>query len=341
MEPIKIKTHHLLVRCLLCLVFLIYCFSVMCCSQAYEINKLIQRLGNEDKKVQYNAEKQLIQIGKPAVKPLIAALKNGNPRVREEAVSILGILKDPLALEPLIVALKDENIAVRRQAAHSITVFKDLRALEPLIAALKDENPRVRVNATNSLGYFKNERSIEALIVALKDENHEVRLMAANRLGDNKDPRAIGPLLTALKDGNPRVRYQAVSSLGDFKDPRTIKPLIAALKDVDHRVRDEAASQLFKTEDPNAIRFIRSKVEGGDIDFVYQFYEHFIRKGDPSTEAILIRTLNSFGKIGMAENFLNSGNGTLENAARAWASKNGYTIKSGSYRSTPGWGRGN
>jgi HEAT repeat protein len=62
----------------------------------------------------------LMQIGPPAVEPLIAALKDENRKVRYTAAFVLGWLGDPRAVEPLKAALDDEDQIVRDAATAAI-----------------------------------------------------------------------------------------------------------------------------------------------------------------------------------------------------------------------------
>jgi len=71
--------------------------------------------------VRYNAALALGKIGKPAVEPLIAALKDKDSRVRYSAAWALGKIGDKRAVEPLIAALKDKDSTVRRDAAWALT----------------------------------------------------------------------------------------------------------------------------------------------------------------------------------------------------------------------------
>ena len=66
------------------------------------------------------AENALEEIGKPAVDPLIAALKNQNSDIRGRAARALGTIRDTRAVDPLIAALKDENSGVRGRAARAL-----------------------------------------------------------------------------------------------------------------------------------------------------------------------------------------------------------------------------
>ena len=100
---------------------------------------------NEATTPSWEAVEALAKIGKPAVEPLIAALKD-HDRAADALVKI-----GKRAVEPLIAALKDENIHVRSNAVYVLGEIKDQRAVEPLIAALKDENIHVRARAADAL----------------------------------------------------------------------------------------------------------------------------------------------------------------------------------------------
>ena len=116
---------------------------------ARAVEPLIAALG--DKGCGHTAANALAKIGKPAVEPLIVALKNENPFVRRNAAEALGEIKDSSAVKPLINALKDNDLIVRRNAAKALGKIKDSSAEEPLTSALKDESPAVRRNAAIAL----------------------------------------------------------------------------------------------------------------------------------------------------------------------------------------------
>lgn len=120
---------------------------------ARAVEPLIAALG--DKGCGHTAANALAKIGKPAVEPLVVALKNENPFVRRNAAEalgeILGEIKDASAVKPLVDALKDDDLIVRRNAAKALGKIKDASAEEPLTSALKDESPAVRRNAAIAL----------------------------------------------------------------------------------------------------------------------------------------------------------------------------------------------
>ncbi len=64
------------------------------------------------------------------------------------------------------------------------------------------------------------------------------------------------------------------------------------------------------------------------------------RLGNPAHLKLVIRSLETYGNTEMTEDFLNCGNDELVNAARSWASRNGYfVIQRESYEGHPQWGK--
>jgi hypothetical protein len=213
--------------------------------------KKVRRFMDEDYELSYNDSlgKQpvdvLISIGKPAVKPLIGALKDDLPLVRRHAAEALGEIKDPRAVEPLIAVLKDSDSLIRRHAVEALGKIGDPRAIKPLIAVLKTERESyVRMSAAEALGRIEEPSVVEPLVSALKDKHWNVRSCSAKALGRIKDPRAVAPLISALKDEDATVRGYAADALGEIKDARAVAPLVATLKDKDKYVRERAAQAL-------------------------------------------------------------------------------------------------
>jgi HEAT repeat protein len=188
------------------------------------------------------------KIGKPAVKPLIADLKNKDPLVRSNATQALGELKDPSAVEPLINVLNDKEPLIQRQAIKALRKINDPRVVEPIIAVLNDKKKEayVRMTAADTLGRLGDPAVIQALVVALNDKHWNVRSHAARALGRLKDPRAVEPLIVSLNDRDPTTRGHVVDALAEINDVRAIAPLVALLKDENNNVREKAARAITK-----------------------------------------------------------------------------------------------
>ncbi|NLF77026.1 MAG: HEAT repeat domain-containing protein [Chloroflexi bacterium] len=193
-----------------------------------------------------------IEIGAPAVEPLIASLKNASADERKAAIGVLVKIGTP-AVEPLIVALKDASADVREAAAKALGEIGDARAEKPLFDAIKLSEQmsaapaggpladlfmvigrdiqigeqKVRVAAMVALGKM-GAPVVEPLIAALNDPDKHKRQAAAEALGEIGDVRAVQPLIAALK-ASPLAEIAAASALAKMGAP-AVEPLLVALR---------------------------------------------------------------------------------------------------------------
>jgi hypothetical protein len=98
------------------------------------------------------AEDALVQMGLPAVEPLIATLKDGRGGANiAAAAETLGRIGDARAVEPLIAALNGVELYVRIKAAEALGQIGDAHAVKPLTAAFNDSNEKLRSAAGKAL----------------------------------------------------------------------------------------------------------------------------------------------------------------------------------------------
>ena len=137
------------------------------------IQPLIEALGDFDKSVREQATLALSAIGKAAIEPLSAVMKEPKWETRYRAAEALGKIADEKAIKPLIQALKDNRDHVRYMAAKGLRELGDSDAIEPMIILLKDENKYVRMMAVRALGAIGGNKVNEALKTALDTEQDE------------------------------------------------------------------------------------------------------------------------------------------------------------------------
>ncbi len=191
---------------------------------------IIAKLGNTDEKVRQPAMLALVEMGKPAVEPLLAVLHPTRPPLwldlftgrsrswpaavaRASAVQCLGRIGDIRAVKPLITVLHDSDWTVRQHAAEALGRLSDPSAVEPLINALSDSVWTVRQTAAEALGQLGDVRAVELLSYALRDSEWPVREQAAHALGNLCEARATKPLARALRDRCWKVSDAAVYAL--------------------------------------------------------------------------------------------------------------------------------
>ena len=222
-----------------------------------------------------------------AVAEQIAALKDEDWAIREEAATALGTLRDSRAVVPLVSVLRDSDRAVREAAIGALTaigepsvpalglclsdpqlgvqeaasavlaVIADERVLDPLIASLRNRDWIVRMHAAKALGRIKDSGSIEPLIPLLQDKVKAVREEVTTALAAIGDA-AIPSLLEALTHVEWLVRLHAIEALGKTRSPAAVEPLLSVLfNDQDTAIREDAVRALGMIGDPRALDFLQ------------------------------------------------------------------------------------
>jgi HEAT repeat protein len=238
-----------------------------------DVKGLIKALGDRNANIQRDASNALVWLGKHALEPLIAALKNESRLIRVGAVMVLGRINNagavnPLiaelkgdigeysvralinigaqAIEPLIAALKDPDRDIRYASVTILKKIMDIRAVDPLITALlEDKDKDIRCNAIGALSSMGDVRAVVPLITTLlEDKDKDIRCEAIKALASIGDRKAVVPIMTALRDKDEFVRIHAVRAMAEFNDELSVPRLIVALKDEDEIVRDEAMRAL-------------------------------------------------------------------------------------------------
>jgi len=154
------------------------------------IEPLIRSLAIEDDKVFQAAFQGLLKIGKAAVEPLIAHLKDENSQMRLSVAWLLGAIGDAQAVAPLIDALSDQDMSVRVTAISALGDLSDSRAIEPLSRFLNDDDEWTRRAVIISLGQIGEQDTTDIIVSALDDSSQVVQLGSAQVLAELADERA-------------------------------------------------------------------------------------------------------------------------------------------------------
>ncbi|MBI4651421.1 HEAT repeat domain-containing protein [Candidatus Desantisbacteria bacterium] len=104
----------------------------------------------------WDAKKNLVNIGKDAVLPLINTLDNENARYY--VIRALGEIGDERAVESLSVILLDTTCGSRRFAAIALGKIKSKKAIPALKKALNDNDDVIKKDARVALDQINAER---------------------------------------------------------------------------------------------------------------------------------------------------------------------------------------
>lgn len=181
----------------------------------------------------------------------IAALRDEDWGVREDAATALGNFRDPRGARPLINALRDSDRAVRTAATVALTAIGE-PAMNDLGACLRDPDLSVQEAAASILATIADEHVVEPLISALLNPNWVVRMHAAKALGRLKAPQAVGTLILLLQDKVPAVRDESVAALKAIGDA-AVPSLVQSLKAPEWKVRLRATEALGALSSASAV----------------------------------------------------------------------------------------
>jgi len=154
----------------------------------------------------------LQEMGDLAVDYLLQALNDWRKLYEGQQLSYFGwvartitSIGDKRAFEPLVEALKDKNPLIRQHAADVICDLGDSRALEPLINMLNEDDWSLRSTVVKALGRIGDVEAVPYILRVLNDEDDYVQTCAIHALGKFKDKELAKPLIQVFKD-NPNLR---------------------------------------------------------------------------------------------------------------------------------------
>ncbi len=251
--------------------------------QQSDVPSLVGMLESGDMYVSSNAAEELgKRDDRQAVEPLIAALKDGGPKLA--AVIALGKIADAKAVEPLIAVLK-EGQGPSGSAAWALVRIGSTDAIQAVAESMEHIDARALDDVFEAFE-SNGKSSVPVLIPMLESEDKFVRRGARRvlaRLGWHPEGQAeqisfylqagmiaklaeagadaVETLVGRLKDDDSVVRVWAAQALGEIKDARAVEPLIAALQNCDSDfVRREVATALMALGAIKDLRVMRSLI---------------------------------------------------------------------------------
>ena len=231
---------------------------------------------------------------------LKGATKDPNPRVRANAVEVIGSMDLPQRrklslLKPMVqegannrvlaniaIALgeidTDTSVMIlskllnstekweRASAVYAARFVKNERVASWLTTLFTSEDdPDVLRNVLESLEHFENEEVSNCFIKALEHSNPLVRGGAARSLGRIKDPSLVEHLVTTLdKEQDSSVICEILTALGNLADATKINLISQYLQHMDIRVQANAIEALDTIGTVEIVPFIEPFLNSSD-----------------------------------------------------------------------------
>jgi HEAT repeat protein len=214
---------------------------------------LIEALNDADPYLREYSTQALEQLGAPAVRTLIVALRHEKglgvigptlmtprkiPQLRdvigEEDVRVALVGIGAVAVPALIDALRDATPAIQPLIAAALVKIQGLNPSSMVAQAVSADDDNVRISGAVALAESASPENVPALTALLRDKVPEVRVCGFSGLAKSGSRDALAPLLEALKEeSDSNVRTVAIEALGKLglKIDEAVQPLIELLGD--------------------------------------------------------------------------------------------------------------
>jgi HEAT repeat protein len=210
---------------------------------AGEIAGLIAALVSGDERLQDGAADRLLLLGKPAVLPLLVALRSADTQSCPAIIALLGQMSGSIVPD-LCDALTSESTTVRLAAAALLGRARDPRATMALAGALRqDPEAAVRKAAALALGNLGGAGAVLPLAVSLEDRDMAVRCAGIRALGQVRHRSVVPYLIRQLEDDDEEILWNTAEAIRQVQEDAR-GPLILALREGSHHGRAMAASVL-------------------------------------------------------------------------------------------------
>lgn len=251
------------------------------------------------------------RFGHKATTFLLRLLKDHDQDVRIFSASILGEIKDPIAVDDLVEALSDSNKNVRHASIESLGKIGDIRAVEPLINCLSQDY-WIQYPAIMALGNIGDRSAIKHLIKLLNDEKlRDAVIEALGNIGDVSVIPVMSDMLFHNNDSS--LRNDMIASLVNIqrmakpdggclpsiksvlKNDELVNHLLKSLKDKDREVKKNAIIALGWLKEKKAVEDLVDLIDDYDLEeFVVG---SLVSIGDKALPELIDKLKNSDPKI--------------------------------------------
>lgn len=235
------------------------------------LNKLKRLLDAPDIPTRLNSLSIFVNIqGEGFPDELLLASKEGDPAIRQKAISLMGRFGEERFADQLVLSLADESIPVRLAAIQSIVKLRPEKGLDPLISSLEDNDIWIRTAAAQALGEYRHPSAIDPLVKHLATDATPVKIAVIEALGKSESEGVKSILLRAVADDDIEIRRAAMMALARIPGEDVFEQLMAALEHSDWRLRAAAAVALGARGDVRALDALHRRLESDRDPFVQQ-----------------------------------------------------------------------
>lgn len=225
---------------------------------------------------------------------LLLASKNGDPVIRQKAISLMGKFDEKTFGDQLVLSLVDESTAVRLAAIQALVKLRPEHGIAPLISSLEDGDIWIRTAAAQALGEYRNPQALEPLMRHLETDPTPVKIAVIEALGKSESPGVRDVLFAQLEADDPEIRRAALLALARIPGEDVFDRLSDCLRSSDWRIRAAAAVALGSRGDVRALPSLHQALVSDSDPYVAQSVVVALdRMPDKSSFPVLLKALET------------------------------------------------
>jgi HEAT repeat protein len=173
-----------------------------------------------------------VEIGSPAVEPLISMLRHPHENVRHSVVNALVQIGKDRTLDALYLASKNKNEIIRRNAVYTLVKMGEDRIVRDLIELLKSHSQEVRAEVISEIARLsiRSDEILPELTHKLVDRSEKVKMKAAKALWQlNRVDSAIRFLRNEYKDQGNMSKDEVLGGINVLKENADDKSIFQKL----------------------------------------------------------------------------------------------------------------
>jgi len=173
---------------------------------ARAINGLIDKTRSRNEEIRKAANEALVNIGAPAVEPLLSLMAESDHFTIKNTADILAQIGTPAV--PGLLKMINNTSTTSWYAVEALGKIKDERAIQPLTAALDFDDGYYYLTVRSALANI-GRPAFDQVVSLLHSEDSDQRWKAVETIYAFREPSMTKYLITAIDDQEWRVRFAA------------------------------------------------------------------------------------------------------------------------------------
>ncbi|MGA7617372.1 MAG: HEAT repeat domain-containing protein [Thermoanaerobaculia bacterium] len=225
---------------------------------------------------------------------LLLASKDGDPVIRQKAISLMGKFSEERFAAQLVLSLADESTGVRLAAINAIVHLRPETGLDPLFSSLEDGDVWIRTAAAQALGEYRHQAAVPHLVQHLREDLAPVKIAAIEALGKSALREVLPALLEAADIEDPEIRRAAIQALARIPGEEVFERLTATLQHPDWRLRAAAVVALGNRGDTRVLDQVHHILADDPDPYVqHSAVEAIDKLGRPESFPFLLQSLDN------------------------------------------------